>query len=218
MLPMIPAPSRFSTVVFDMGGVVFSLDFPQAVRRFVEIGVSEAPKYLDPYHQAGIFGLLEQGLISREEFRVRLSELCGKALTLEECRYAWMGFIGSVPPGPLETILRLREAGYRTLLLSNTNAFITEWGRSPAFDGRGHSMYHYLDELYFSCECRIMKPDPAIFRFLLERENLTPGECIFIDDGPANVAAAEALGFTTLCPVGNSDWTPDLLKLLSEQA
>lgn len=205
---------RFSTIVFDMGGVVFALDFPQAVRRFVEIGVTQAPQYLDPYHQAGIFGELEQGLISRETFRERLSALCGKQLTMEECAYAWKGFIGSVPPKPLETILQLRQAGYRTLLLSNTNAFITEWGRSTEFDGRGHSMYHYLDELYFSCECKIMKPDPAIFRYMLEREGLTAQECVFIDDGPANVAAARELGFTTLCPEGNSDWTNDLLALL----
>ena len=75
-------------------------------------------------------------------------------------------------------------------------------------------MYHYLDRLYFSCECKIMKPDPAIFRLMLERENLSASECVFIDDGPANVATAEALGFTTLCPVGNADWTPDLLALL----
>ena len=215
---MIPSPSKYSTIVFDMGGVLFSLDFPQAVRRFVEIGVAEAPAYLDPYHQSGLFGELEQGLISTEEFRARLSALCGKELTLEQCRYAWMGFVGSVPPGPLQTVLALREAGYRTLLLSNTNAFITAWGRSSAFDGRGHSMYHYLDELYFSCECKIMKPDPAIFRVLLDREGLTASECVFIDDGPANVAAAASLGFTTLCPVGNADWTPDLLALLSSRA
>jgi len=197
-----------------MGGVVFALDFPQAVRRFVEIGVTDAPQYLNPYHQAGLFGELELGLISKEEFRSRLSTLCGKELTLEQCRYAWMGFIGSVPPGPLATIRCLREAGYRTLLLSNTNAFITEWGRSTEFDGEGHSMYHYLDRLYFSCECRIMKPSPEIFRYMLEREGLSAGECVFIDDSPANVAAAECLGFTTLCPAGNSDWTPDLLALL----
>ena len=211
---MIPSPSRFSTVVFDMGGVVFALDFPQAVRRFIEIGVADAPAYLDPYHQAGLFGELEQGLITPEDFRTRLSALCGKELTLEQCAYAWKGFIGSVPEAPLRTILALRAAGYRTLLLSNTNVFITAWGRSTDFDGHGHSMYHYLDELYFSCDCKMMKPDPAIFRYMLECEGLTASECIFIDDGPANVAAASALGFTTLCPVGNADWTPDLLTLL----
>lgn len=207
-------PSRYSTLVFDMGGVVFALDFPQAVRRFQEIGVADAPKYLNPYHQAGLFGELERGQISTEEFRERLSDLCGKPLTLEQCRYAWKGFIGSVPTAPLKTILTLRSAGYRTLLLSNTNAFITEWGRSTEFDGQGHSMYHYLDELYFSCECGIMKPDPAIFRFMLEQERLSASECVFIDDSPANVAAARALGFTTLCPEGNSDWSADLLALL----
>lgn len=198
-----------------MGGVVFALDFPEAVRRFVEIGVAQAPQYLNPFHQNGLFGELEQGLVSPEEFRVRLSAMCGKELTLEHCAYAWMGFVGKVQDFALRTMTALREAGYRTLLLSNTNPFITAWGRSAAFDGHGHSMYHYLDELYFSCDCKIMKPDPAIFRHLLACEGLTAQECVFIDDGPANVAAAAALGFTTLQPVDNTDWSPALSALLS---
>lgn len=203
-----------TTIVFDMGGVVFTLDHRQAIRRFVEIGVSNAPEYINPYHQEGIFGELEQGLITTEEFRERLSAACGKELTLDECAYAWKGFIADVPPAPLDTIRRLREQGYRTLLLSNTNAFITAWGRSSEFDGRGRSMYHYFDELYFSCEVRIMKPDPAIFLHMLEKEGLTPSECIFVDDSAANVATARTLGFTTLQPVSGTDWTPDLLALL----
>lgn len=203
-----------TTLVFDMGGVVFTLDHLQAIRRFVEIGVAEAPEYLNPYHQEGLFGELEQGLISREEFRSRLSSACGRQLTLDECAYAWKGFIGGVPPAPLDTIRHLREYGYRTLLLSNTNAFITEWGRSSDFDGRGRSMYHYFDELYFSCEVKLMKPDPEIFLFMLKKEGLTPSECIFVDDSAANVAAATALGFTTLCPAPSTDWTPSLLALL----
>jgi 2-haloacid dehalogenase len=43
-------------------------------------------------------------------------------------------------------------------------------------------------------EC-VIKPDAAIFRLLCERHRLAPATCLFIDDNPANVAAAAALGF-----------------------
>lgn len=40
----------------------------------------------------------------------------------------------------------------------------------------------------------LVKPDPAIYRRLLDRNRLAAGECLFIDDSPANVAGAEAVG------------------------
>ena len=40
----------------------------------------------------------------------------------------------------------------------------------------------------------VIKPDPRIFRVLLERYRIRPEEAVFIDDNPANAAAAAALG------------------------
>lgn len=40
----------------------------------------------------------------------------------------------------------------------------------------------------------IIKPDPAIYRLLLDRNALAPGDCLFIDDAPKNVAGAKAVG------------------------
>ena len=44
------------TIAFDLGGVVVTLDQPQAVNRFKEIGLADAEQRLDPYKQTGIFG------------------------------------------------------------------------------------------------------------------------------------------------------------------
>lgn len=200
-----------STLIFDMGGVVFALSHEKAIRRFEEIGVASARDLLNPYHQEGVFGQLEQGLISKEQFRRTLSESCGRVLTEGECRYAWMGFVDYIATASLSYIRSLREKGYRTLLLSNTNAFITEWGRSGEFDGQGNSMLRYFDRLYFSCECKLMKPSPEIFLHLLRSEGLRAGECIFVDDSKANIDAAASLGFRTLLAPDALSW-PELLK------
>ena len=42
-----------------------------------------------------------------------------------------------------------------------------------------------------------MKPDPAIFHLCCERFGLAPGDLLFVDDSPRNIAAAQALGFDT---------------------
>lgn len=44
----------------------------------------------------------------------------------------------------------------------------------------------------------VVKPDPAIYRILLERNGLSPGDCVFIDDSAANIQAARQLGFATV--------------------
>lgn len=60
-------------MLFDLGGVIITLDQSQAIRRFEELGVPDAAQRLDPYQQSGIFGQLEEGMISAEDFRRELS-------------------------------------------------------------------------------------------------------------------------------------------------
>ena len=47
-----------------------------------------------------------------------------------------------------------------------------------------------------SGEIHKVKPDRAIYDYLLTTYALNPQECIFIDDNPANIAMAESLGIT----------------------
>ena len=50
-----------------------------------------------------------------------------------------------------------------------------------------------------SSEVGLRKPDPAIFVLALERlGGLTPGQAVFLDDHPGNVAAAAELGITAM--------------------
>ena len=39
-------------IVFDLGGVIMTIDQSQAVRRFKELGLEDAEQRLDPYTQA----------------------------------------------------------------------------------------------------------------------------------------------------------------------
>jgi putative hydrolase of the HAD superfamily len=47
------------TIVFDLGGVIITLDHAEAVNRFRKLGLNDAARQLDPYTQQGIFGDLE---------------------------------------------------------------------------------------------------------------------------------------------------------------
>ena len=203
------------TILFDMGGVVITLDQKQAIKRFKALGLHDAEQRLDAYTQQGIFGDLEAGKISDEDFRRELGLLVGRELTWDECRHAWMGYSGGVPQRNLDKMAELRKRGYRVVLLSNTNPYMMSWVMSDEFDGKGHSLAHYLDEAYMSYKCGAMKPDPIFFNAVIKGEKLVPEETLFIDDGPRNIEAAKALGIQTLLVNNGEDWTNIIEEKLS---
>jgi putative hydrolase of the HAD superfamily len=201
-------------IIFDLGGVVITLDQQQSVRRFEALGLKDAEQRLNAYTQEGIFGDLEAGKIDAETFRVELSKLVGHEVSHEQCAYAWQGYAKELPARNIEALIRLREEGYRLLLLSNTNPYMMEWVGSTQFDGRGHSIDYYFDKLYLSYQMKLMKPEPEIFGRLLMAEQVAPSECLFLDDGPRNVAAASQIGINTYCPENGADWTQEIYQYL----
>lgn len=205
---------QIKNIAFDLGGVVIALSYEQAVRRFEKIGLKDARQHLDAFHQRGIFGDLERGIITTEEFRIELGKLIGREVTYDECLYAWHGYVEYVPQKNLQMLLKLRQLGYKVCLLSNTNPFMMQWAMSNEFDGNGHSMDYYFDNLYLSYKYKYMKPSPEIFKIMLEGQQSSAEETLFIDDGQKNVEAAKELGMKTLFPENNEDWTEPLAKLL----
>lgn len=202
-------------IVFDLGGVIFKIDKNQAIRRFDEVGFHDAASYLDAFAQIGIFGDLESGKITAEQFRCQLSELAGTELTLEECAYGWQGYAVDLPQRNLDKLTELRQRGFRVSLLSNTNPFMMQWALSNAFDGRGHGLDHYFDALYLSYEMGIMKPERRIFEMMLQGEQAKPDETVFIDDSAHNTQAAAALGIHVLQPDNGGDWHGMLESLIA---
>ena len=78
-----------------------------------------------------------------------------------------------------------------------------QWAMSNEFDGNGHSMDYYFDNLYLSYKYKYMKPSPEIFKIMLEGQQSSAEETLFIDDGQKNVEAAKELGMKTLFPENN---------------
>ena len=72
---------------------------------------------------------------------------------------------------------------------------ITNWNGDKFRETR--TRYGFLDhfrDIVVSGDEKMVKPDPAIYQLLLERNGLDAPHCLFIDDSPKNVAGAEAVG------------------------
>lgn len=220
-------------IIFDMGGVLITIDHDEAVRRFEEIGIDEASHMLDPYTQGGPFGKLENGYMISPDFIEEMSHLAGHKLSYDDCAYGWLGYAKDAPQRNFELLQNLREKGFRLILLSNMNPFVNAWLEAeytlpqkyakaarngfwqPHFPV-GKPLSSFFDSCYRSFEIRMMKPDPRVFNLILEREKIPAEETLLVDDGPRNCAAAKKLGINTMQPVNGKDWTKDLIKLLAD--
>ena len=100
----------------------------------------------------------------------------------------WSTMIGGAVEGMEEWIKDLKAEGYKLYGLSNwsTETF-------PLVKDK-YAMFGMLDGIVLSGEERIAKPDPRIYQILLDRYQLNPSECVFVDDRIKNTAAGEALG------------------------
>ncbi len=208
--------TMIKNIAFDFGGVLFDLDYEGAIKTFKKIGLADADQRLDRYHQRGIFEELEMGHITPDDFRHQLEPLCHRTLTHDDVLSAWLGYVGApMDERKLQYLEELRARGYRTFLLSNTNAFVQSWAESPAFSASGRPLSDYLEKCYCSFEVGIMKPAPEIFRYMLDDAGIKPEETLFLDDSPANIAAASQQGIKTFLVEKNADWREDVERLLA---
>lgn len=89
-------------------------------------------------------------------------------------------------------IQELKQKGYQVLVLSN----YSEKGYHEAGDAL--DFLPYTDGGILSYRDKVIKPEPEIYRLLIDRYQLTPEECVFLDDTAANLEGAEKFGFHTI--------------------
>lgn len=110
-------------------------------------------------------------------------------------------------PGTAEIVDELRDAGVRVLGLTNWSAeTFHEAARSAPVIDR-------LESILVSGEAGLAKPDPAIYRLLLERYGLEAARTVFIDDTTVNVDAAAETGIVALHFTGAAGLRADLTAL-----
>ncbi|MEM6972492.1 MAG: HAD family phosphatase [Pseudomonadota bacterium] len=113
-------------------------------------------------------------------------------------------------PGPVEGTPRLLEAlADRGPVFAITNFPAHQWPKALV---RFPFLTRFTD-VVVSGEVGLIKPDPAIYRLLLERNGLEAADCVFIDDNPPNVAAARQVGMDAILFTD----APALAKALSER-
>ena len=203
-------------IVFDFGGVLTTIDTNRALQKFRDLGIEEPEQYINSYCQKGPFFELENGDIDACEFCRKLGRLCGREITFDQAKDAWLGFLTEIHTDLLDYLQTLRGK-YRLSVLSNTNPFIQSWALTKEFTPCGKSLADYFDNLFFSYRMRCSKPSENIYCKMLEEGKMNANETLFVDDGAKNIEAAAKVGIKTLHVANGEDWRIRLEEKLASE-
>jgi putative hydrolase of the HAD superfamily len=208
--------AKVRAVVFDYGGVLtgpmresFAIWMakhriaPESFSRVLKLWMSRSAPAGTPVH------LLETGSITVAEFErtlaAELATVDGSPVVAEGLLSRAFGAL-SVEPTMIELVRAVGSVGLRTGLLSNS------WGNIYPME--------LIDELFdgvvISGDVGLRKPDPAIYRMILERVDVSPAESVFVDDAEPNVVAAAELGMHAILHTDPSTTMARLAELVPE--
>ena len=195
-------------VIFDIGNVLMDFDWMGYMRSMY----GEEAELIQSINKAiwsnGCWQAMDRGEMDGEtatevamrnapslekEIRKTL-ENAGKAMHRHDYAIAWLK--------------EIRKMGKGVFYLSNYSEFAMDANRSVL------DFLPYMDGGVFSCYVKMAKPDHAIYECICRRFNLIPEECLFTDDMPANIKAAEECGLQAVLFEGYEKTYPKIMEML----
>ncbi|WP_421291712.1 HAD family hydrolase [Aeromonas taiwanensis] len=177
-------------IIFDLGRVVVSWD-PVGIVSTVR-GPEGAAALAERLFNHPDWLEVDRGTLSLHTMARRAEERTG--LSAADNLAILQAVPASLLPDPamVRLIEELHSAGHVLYALSNMGHASIDWLEQH------QDFWRFFSGKVVSARVRMMKPEPDIYRYLLVSFDLAPSDCLFIDDSPANVAAAEALGLRGL--------------------
>lgn len=178
--------------VFDIGNVLVRWDPHLLYRRIFEGDAERAAWFLDNICNHAWNLEQDRGRSFAEGVRVLIEQFPEHEPHIRAYDERWVETVPGAIEGSVEILRRLKTQGRKVYAITNFNDEKFEIARS---------MFDFLalfDDILVSAEARLIKPDPTIFELFLERTGLAAGDCVFIDDSAANIAAANGLGMKTV--------------------
>jgi len=188
---------RYEALIVDFGGVLttplqdsfvmFAETLGIELQDLVRVALKAYTGDTDPL----VVGF-ETGEIGEDEFAIefaqRLAQETGVAVDPERLIQRMFGGM-RLEEGMFDALAAAKRAGFKTGLLSNS------WGVSGYPRER---LAEVMDVVVISAEVGMRKPDPEIFTFTTAKLGVAPHTCVFVDDHPGHLKAAQEAGMTTV--------------------
>ena len=198
-------------LIFDMGGVLVDLDIEDCKAVFkASLGYTEIDNIIDACHQKGIYGDLEEGTLSAEDFRSIVLAGSRPGARPEEVDEAMSHILVGIEPYKAEMLKKLSEK-HTLYMLSNNNPICLPFSRKM-FEEVGAPLEEVFEKCFFSFEMKALKPSEAFYKAVINEIGLPSEEMLFIDDSQKNVDGAIAAGLPSIYYEPGTD----LAKLLDD--
>jgi epoxide hydrolase-like predicted phosphatase len=177
------------SVIFDWGGVLINDPAPGLIRYCAKALCVAREDYIKAHgkFQTGF----QKGLICEDEF---WGEICSELnVPKPKVRSLWTEAFKTdyMPKADMFSMAAsLKENGYRTAVLSNTEV--------PAMQYFLQQRYDMFDVVVFSCAEGVKKPDRKIYELTLEKLGSLSEQSVFIDDNPEYINGAKKVGINTV--------------------
>lgn len=175
-------------VVFDYGEVISRSPSPEAVEELAALAGVDHGTFVAAWDRHRLE--LDQGRLGVVDYWRTMARELGTTWGLARLQQLWArDFTSWFEPEPevVDLIGELHEGGTRVALLSNAGFdFADPFTYSP--------LGSVMERVFVSAELDLVKPDPAIYRHVMTELGVAPEGMAFVDNKPANVEAAAALG------------------------
>lgn len=189
---------QFTSIIFDLGGVILNIDFSKTSSAFKKAGVADIDQMYSQESANELFRNLEVGKITEDQFCEAIRNVSGTKLANKSIVDAWNALLLDFR---VETInyIKLLRTKYKLFLLSNTNSIhYREFYKIYEKTMETESFDALFQKTYYSHLIGYRKPDVSAFQYVLEDNSLSAEECLFIDDTIHNIEGAKRAGLNTI--------------------
>ncbi|MGN0033566.1 MAG: HAD family hydrolase [Candidatus Limimorpha sp.] len=184
-------------IVFDFGGVIIDIDPYAIVNQMNKMGFSVVDKMREPAF-FDIVRRFEKGIIKASTFREEVKKYLNISISDAFFDEMWNSMLFDIPERRINLVKQLKQ-NYHVYLLSNTNEIHYDMFVRDLQLRYGYREFDNLfDKAFFSFNLHLAKPDPDIYRLVLDSYDMLPEQTLFIDDTDENIQAARSLGIHTL--------------------
>ena len=196
------------TVIFDIGRVLVGYDWDDF---FMSLYHDEkmTRRLKEAFFAGGVWDEMDRGVWSEDEL---LSGFAANDPEIEtQIRETWEKFDRLVYQYDFTRswISGLKERGYQVLYLSNWSYHLLEQCREAL------NFTELMDGGIFSCHVKLIKPDEAIYKCIIEKYGLNPDECVFLDYRKDNVEAAVRCGMNGIVAADHDEAAAKLEECLA---
>lgn len=180
--------NRPDTVVFDIGNVLIQWD-PRLLYRSIFQNEADADRFLAEVLPPEWNLEQDRGRTFAEGIAEALARRPDHREEILAWDTRWHEMVPGEVPGSVAILTALKEAGIPLYAITN---FSSE--KFAECEDRFPFLADSFIDVVVSAHERLVKPDPRIYHVLFSRNALAPERTVFIDDSPANVAAARSVG------------------------